>query len=192
MQAMDSYISYISACIYIYVYYIWSSFYRPGEVCSTKTGEFLEQRCKLERKTAYESIQQIALGEYHVYPQRYYEDANYPNNTFCVWNIANSGYVSFHIMEQQLQAPANASICAGPGCDCPDSVRITMGTNGLKLCGATPPSTRYHVSSNGLHVKFCSDNKHTAKGFFIRAHITSNDTVEKKREVKQVDCYIAS
>ena len=164
----------------------WSSFYRPGEECNWETGEFFEQNCKLERKTAYESIEQITAGEYHIYPPRYYEDANYPNNTFCVWNVADSGYISFHIMEQQLQAPANTSICDGPGCDCPDSVKITMGTNGLKLCGDTRPSTHYHVSSNGLHINFCSDNKHTAKGFFIRAHKNLNGTAEQKREVKQV------
>ena len=159
--------------------------YRPGETCEWVQGTILGQECKLERKTGYESIEQITEGDYQIYSPRYYHNEDYPNNTYCVWNVANSGYITYHIMEQQLQEPADSDSCDGPGCDCPDGVTITMGTNGFKLCG-TNPSTSYHASSNGLHVKFCSDNKHTDKGFFIRAYQPSSGTTVGKRETQQV------
>ena len=89
-------------------------------------------------------------------------------------------------MEQQLQEP-RTNDCEGPDCDCPDFVKITMGSNEVKLCGSVMPSTvctvKNLVSSNGLHAKFCSDNKHTAKGINILA---TKSPETKKREAKQV------
>ena len=163
--------------------------YRPGEKCEWVQGIILEQECKLERKTGYESIDQIVEGEYQIYSPRYYLNEDYPNNTYCVWNLANSGYVSFHIIDQQLQQPANINSCSGPGCNCPDGVTITMGTNGFKLCGSTIPSSPLHPSFSGLNVTFCSDNKHTDKGFFMRAYTSSSSTAVGKREAQKVTSY---
>ena len=163
--------------------------YRPGEQCEWVRGTILEQECELERKTGYESIPQVVEGEYQIYSPLYYHDEDYRNNTYCVWNVANSGFVSFHVIDQQLQQPANANSCSGPGCDCPDGVTVTMGTNGFKLCGSTLPSPPLHVSSNGLNVTFCSDNKHTAKGFLMRAYTSSGGTTVGKREAQKVANY---
>ena len=157
--------------------------YRPRIECKWVWRTTLGQECKLERKTGYEPIEKIA-GEYHIYSPRYYI-GDYRNNTYCVWNVANSGYINYHIMSQQLQQPANMNSCSGPGCNCPDSVTITMGTNELKLCGSAMPSATYYPSSNGLHVRFCSDNKQTARGFFIRVYKPNGATVGK-REAQQV------
>ena len=122
---------------------------------------------------------------YHIHSPRYYTNSDYPNNTYCVWNVANSGVVSYHIMDQQLQEPRTHD-CEGSGCDCPDSVKITMGTNEVKLCGSSMPSMKHLVSSNGLHVKFCSDNKHTAKGVFIRAY----KFYDKEKQVTYLITYL--
>ena len=126
---------------------------------------------------------------YHIHSPRYYIENGYPNNTYCVWNVANSGLVSYHIIDQQLQEPRTRD-CEGPGCDCPDSVKITMGTNEVKLCGSSMPSMNHLVSSNGLHVKFCSDNKHSAKGIFIGAYKFSDNVRVQKRTAKQQVTYL--
>ena len=159
--------------------------YRPGEKCELKRGNISKQHCELERKTGYTPIKNIS-EEYQIYSPFYLaENGEYPNNTYCIWNIANTGFVNFHILNQTLQEPTNISDCDGPGCNCPDFVKITMGNNEMKLCGSSAPSANYSTSSRGLHVKFCSDNKHTAKGIFIRAH-KATGIKEQKREVKQV------
>ena len=105
-------------------------------------------------------------GIYEIYSPLYFYDT-YPESTYCIWNIANEGFVSYQINDQQLQ---NASDCYGPGCDCPDYVVIRMGHNEIKLCGSKMPS-QYHISSNGLQVEFCSDNLHEAKGFRLTAYV---------------------
>ena len=84
-------------------------------------------------------------------------------------------------MEQQLQE-SRTNDCEGPDCDCPDFVKIRMGRNEDKLCG-NMITYNYRMSSNGLHAKFCSDNKHTAKGINIWAFKFPET---KKREAKQV------
>ena len=84
-------------------------------------------------------------------------------------------------MEQQLQEPMTDD-CDGLGCDCPDYVKIKMGRNEDKLCG-NMLMYNYRVSPNGLHMKFCSDNKHTAKGIYILAVKLSGT---RKRETKEV------
>ena len=124
---------------------------------------------------------------YHIYSPHYYSNNDYPNNTYCVWNVSNSGFVTYTIMDQQLQEPETGD-CNGVGCDCPDSVKIT-GSYEVKLCGSSMSSTDppfYMVSSNGLNVKFCSDNKYTAKGFDMVAYKPSNHA-KQKRETKQVN-----
>ena len=118
---------------------------------------------------------------YEISTPRFHSMNGYPSNTYCVWNVADSGFVSYHVMEQQLQEPMTDD-CDGPGCDCPDYVKIKMGKNEEKLCG-NMLTNNYGVSPNGLHVKFCSDNKHTAKGVYIR---TSKLPKIQKRETKQV------
>ena len=106
------------------------------------------------------------------------ENKHYPNNTYCVWNVANTGIVSYYILDQQLENPA----CSD--CDCPDSIKISMGSNEVKLCGSDMPSMKHLISSNGLHVKFCSDNKNTAKGFFMGANKLPD--VQKRRAMKVI------
>jgi len=75
---------------------------------------------------------------YLIHSPRYYH-GDYPNITYCVWNVANSGFVSTHIMDQQLEEPRTHD-CWGPACNCPDNVKITMGTTEVKLCGSVMPS----------------------------------------------------
>ena len=99
--------------------------------------------------------------------------------------MADTGLVTYHIMDLQLQEPVTKG-CDGPGCDCPDSVKMMMGNTEIKLCGSTMPSMNYLISSNGLHVKFCSDNKHTAKGFNMIVNKFSDIEILKRREAKQV------
>ena len=153
--------------------------------CGWEKGEILIPQCKLERKTDYKPIDQIRDAMYHIHSPRYYTHNDYPNNTYCVWNVANSGVVSYHIMNQQLQEPMTHD-CNGSGCDCPDGVKIIMGSNKMKLCGSRMPSMSYLLSSNGLHVKFCSDNKHTAKGIFIGAYKFSKYGAVLRKPQKQV------
>jgi len=81
--------------------------------------------------------------------------------------VANTGLVSYRIVDQQLQVPSR---CNKTGCDCPDSVEITMGAKKIRLCGSNTPSPTNQLSLDGLHVKFCSDNKYSAKGIHLLAY----------------------
>ena len=86
---------------------------------------------------------------------------------YCIWNIANEGFVTYRIVDQQLQEPDN---CNGPGCDCPDNMKIKTGANEIKLCGSKMPPIVNQMSSDGLQVKFCSDNMHISKGILVMAY----------------------
>lgn len=62
-----------------------------------------------------------------------------------------------------------------------------MGTNEIRLCGSSHISLHEQLSSNGLQVKFCSDNKYTARGFNLLAYKvdpTSLPSQLDKREIK--------
>ena len=146
-------------------------------------------QCKLERKGRYKPIERLArtneMDIYQIHSPHYFIHDNYPNNTYCVWNVADTGFVTYHIMDQQLQEPVTKG-CDGPGCDCPDSVKMMMGNTEIKLCGSNKPSMSYLVSFDGLHVKFCSDNKHTAKGINIVVNKFSDVEILHRREAKQV------
>jgi len=69
-----------------------------------------------------------------------------------------------------------------------------MGTNKIKLCGSNTPILNDQLSFNGLHVKFCSDNKYSAKGIYLLAHKHDDVPVSaavlpldhKKREIIEV------
>ena len=127
--------------------------------------------CQLERKSNYKPIERIrneSSGNYQIYSPQYYGYSEYPNNTYCVWNVADTGFVTYRIIDQRLQEPSN---CDGPGCACPDSVKISVEANEIMLCGSQLPQVTWQMSSNGLQVKFCSDNKQTAKGFIILAYL---------------------
>ena len=108
---------------------------------------------------------------YQVNSPRYFGYRTYPEDMYCIWNIANEGLVTYRIIDQQLQ---NASDCDGPGCECPDTMMVRMGSNEVKLCGSTMPPMVNHMSSDGLQVKFCSDNRHTAKGILLMAYRHNN------------------
>ena len=123
--------------------------------------------CQLERRTSYRSIPRNWDSIVEIFSPGYFGNNGYPNNTYCVWNVADTGLVSYHIIDQQLQEPSN---CSGPGCDCPDSVKISAGVLEIqKLCGSSSHDQLHSLSSNGLQVKFCSDNKQNAKGFLMMA-----------------------
>ena len=92
---------------------------------------------------------------------------------YCIWNIADEGLVTYQIIDQQLQEPGD---CEGTGCDCPDSMSIKMGVNEIKLCGSRMPPIKNQISSDGLQVKFCSDNMHTSKGILVMAYRYSNQS----------------
>ena len=122
--------------------------------------------CKLQRKIKYKAIDQ-SEDVYQIYSPRYFGYNEYPNDTYCVWNVANKGLVSYQIVDQKLQEPSD---CDAPSCDCPDNVKITMGSNEIKLCGSDMPTLSTQFSDDGLQVKFCSDNTETAKGFHLLAY----------------------
>ena len=92
---------------------------------------------------------------------------------YCIWNIADEGLVTYRIIDQRLQEPGD---CEGTGCDCPDSMSIKMGVNEIKLCGGRMPPIANQMSSDGLQVKFCSDNMHTSKGILVMAYRYSNQS----------------
>ena len=108
---------------------------------------------------------------YQINSPRYFGNFPYPDNMYCVWNISKKGFVTYRIVDQRLQSP---SVCEGPGCNCPDSMEVTTGSNRFTLCGSTMPSVVNQVSSDGLQVKFCSDNNHNAKGILLMAYRHSN------------------
>ena len=141
--------------------------YRPQEEqCKWEIGNISVVACQLERiytKKLYRSSYQ-STEEYDIYSPRYLETEDYPNNTYCVWNVAITGFVSYHIVDQQLQEPTN---CDKTGCNCPDSVKITMGSNDITLCGTGMPTVPTQFSDDGVKVEFCSDNTETAKGFHL-------------------------
>ena len=140
---------------------------RPQEEkCGWEIGTISVLGCELQRKIKYRPIDQ-SEDVYQIYSPRYFGYNEYPNDTYCVWNVANKGLVSYQIVDQKLQEPSD---CDGPGCDCPDSVKITMGSNEIKLCGSDMPTLSTQFSDDGLQVKFCSDNTETAKGFHLLAY----------------------
>ena len=145
--------------------------HRPQEEqCHLETGTFLaSSACELQRETyknlTYKSFYKSEV--YEVYSPQYFEVEDYPNNTYCVWNVSDTGIVHYHIVDQQLQESAD---CDKAGCDCPDSVKITMGSNQIRLCGSDKLVESTQISDNGLQVTFCSDNTTTAKGFHLLAY----------------------
>jgi len=95
-----------------------------------------------------------------------------------VWNIANEGQVSFRIVDQMLQNATDD--CDNDDCKCPDHVRIKTGGNEIKLCGSKRPDISNHMSSDGLHVEFCSDNAISSRGILVMAyrHAANNHTLK--------------
>ena len=147
--------------------------YRPQEEqCRFETETFLVSSvCELQRETyknlAYKSL--YISEVYEIYSPQYFGIEDYPNNTYCVWNISDTGIVHYHLIDQQLQEPSN---CDKACCDCTDSVKITMGFNQIRLCGSDKLAEDIQISDNGLQVTFCSDNTKTAKGFHLMAYKT--------------------
>ena len=113
---------------------------------------------------------------YQIYSPQYFgvfgfSALGYSNNAYCIWNISDTGLVHFHIVDQQLQEP---TACDKVGSDCPDSVKIKMGYNQIKLCGSNIPVVSTLISNNGLQVRFCSDNTTTDKGFHLLAYVLTD------------------
>ena len=129
--------------------------------------------CELYKKWDREISQQNeTFGTiYQINSPQYFGYETYPENMYCIWNIANKDLVTYRIIDQRLQ---NASDCDGPGCNCPDAMMVRMGSNEVKLCGSTMPPMVNHMSSDGLQVKFCSDHMHTAKGILLMAYRHNN------------------
>jgi len=126
--------------------------------------------CKLSKSSPTKVIDQRTeqYGTiYQINSPRYFAYADYSNNTYCIWNIAKKGFVTYRVVDQQLQSPSD---CDKPGCRCPDSTIITMGANEVKLCGSRMPAIVNQMSSDGLQVKFCSDNQQSAKGILVMAY----------------------
>ena len=139
------------------------------EECRFKKGKVLEQYCELE-KIRTKSIDQrnVTHGIIHqINSPNYFSMREYPNNLYCMWNIANDGLVTYRIVDQQLQ---NATDCEEDGCDCPDFMKIKMGKNEIKLCGSSMPQLTNQISSDGLHVSFCSDSHNKSKGILVMAY----------------------
>ena len=137
-------------------------------------GNVTTLECKLKHRFDIEiNHQNEGFGTiYQINTPHFFGCNTYPANTYCIWNVANEGFVSYWIMHQQLQNPT--SDCDGPGCDCPDSMIVRMGDDELKLCGDYLPSSRYHISFDGLQLIFCSDNYYEAKGILLTAYPPNN------------------
>ena len=126
--------------------------------------------CELEPvSTKVISQRQEQYGTiYQINSPLYFGLKNYPNNVFCVWNISNEGQVSFRIVDQMLQNATDD--CDNDDCKCPDHMRIKMGGNEMKLCGSRRPDISNQMSSDGLHVEFCSDNAISSRGILVMAY----------------------
>ena len=151
--------------LYIIGYY----FISPTVKCKYPLRNVTVLDCKLIQKTSFQEIDLIQEGfryTYEIYTPRYLGNNEYPDNTYCIWNVADKGSVTYRIIKQQLQEPSD---CDERGCDCPDSVTITMGANEVKLCGSKTVSSFNQYSSDGLQVKFCSDIMLGSKGVLIKA-----------------------
>ena len=84
-----------------------------------------------------------------------------------MWNIANEGLVTYRVVDQMLQ---NTTDCEDEVCKCPDHMKITMGGNEMTLCGSKRPDISNQMSSDGLQVKFCSDNAVNSRGILVMAY----------------------
>ena len=156
--------------------------YRPQEEkCGWEVGTISAPTCELQKATKNRTIHETE-GVYQIYSPRYFGYRDYPNNTYCVWNVSVTGFVSYQIVDQQLQEPLD---CDGPGCDCPDSVRISMGSYEIKLCGTDMPTVSTLLSDDGLQVKFCSDNTESAKGFHLLAFVLSDSVPVSTSDVNK-------
>ena len=147
-------------------------------------------RKQISQREEYGTIYQINSPNYFGY-------RNYPNSTYCVWNIANQGLVSYRIVDQMLQNVTTDCNEGDKDCKCPDFMKVTMGGNELKLCGSRRPDISNQMSSDGLHVKFCSDNAISSRGVLVMAYrhkeggnssfdFTTNVDSKKKRQVSSV------
>lgn len=146
--------------------------YRPQEEkCHYEVRNISVPTCELQRKSHKNKTIDLSEEVYQIYSPRYFGYRDYPNNTYCVWNVLATGLVSYQIVDQQLQEPLD---CDWPGCDCPDNVKITMGSNEIKLCGTEMPTVSTQFSDDGLQVKFCSDNTESAKGFHLLAYVLTD------------------
>ena len=156
--------------------------YRPQEEkCGWEVGTISVPTCELQKAAKNGTIHETE-GVYQIYSPRYFGYRNYPNNTYCVWNVSVTGLVSYQIVDQQLQEPLD---CDGPGCDCPDSVIISMGSDEIKLCGTDMPTLSTQFSDDGLQVKFCSDNTESAKGFHLLAYVLSDSVPVSTSDVNK-------
>jgi len=144
--------------------------FRPSpEICEFKRGKVLEHHCVLEKiRTKLIDQRNVTHGIIHqINTPNYFSLKEYPNNFYCMWNISYNGLVTYRIVDQQLQ---NATDCEEDACDCPDFMKIKMGRNEIKLCGSSMPQLTNQISSNGLHLSFCSDSHHKSKGILVMAY----------------------
>ena len=107
---------------------------------------------------------------YQINSPNYFRYRNYPNNIYCVWNVANEALVTYCIIDQMLQNATTGCDENYEDCKCPDFMKIVMGGNELKLCGSKRPVVTSQMSSDGLHIKFCSDNAIRSRGFLVMAY----------------------
>ena len=144
--------------------------------CTTPLRNVTVLDCKLIPRQPTKEIDQRneTFGTiYQINSPRYFGYNAYPDNMYCVWNVADEGFVTYRIIDQKLQ---NKSDCDGSGCDCPDTMTIEMGNNEMKLCGSKMPPIVNQMSSDGLKVTFCSDNMHSAKGILLMAYRHNNQS----------------
>ena len=134
---------------------------------------------------------------YQINSPNYFGYRNYPNSIYCVWNIANEDLVTYRVVDQMLQNATTGCDEDDEDCKCPDYMKVVMGGNELKLCGSKRPVIANQMSSDGLHVKFCSDNDISSRGILVMAYRhkgTGNQSVDltnvmvnkKKRQVSTI------
>lgn len=148
--------------------------FRPSEAkIKLERRKVLEPYCGLEKiRTRPIDKSNVTHGTIHqINSPSYFSLKEYPNNIYCMWNVADDGLVTYRIVDQQLQ---NATDCDEDSCDCPDFMKIKMGKNEIKLCGSRMPQLTNQISSDGLRVSFCSDSQHKSKGILLMAYKHKN------------------
>jgi len=148
--------------------------------CTTRKANITISDCELVSRTLDKKINQREeeFGTiYQINSPYYFGTREYPNNVFCVWNIANEGLVTYRVVDQMLQ---DASDCDDEACKCPDHMKITMGGNEMTLCGSKRPDISNQISSDGLHVKFCSDNAVNSRGILVMAYRHKGSQVTRR------------
>ena len=113
------------------------------DACTKKRANVAISGCEL-RPLPPKTISQRAeeFGTiYQINSPNYFIHRHYPSKTYCVWNIANEGVVTYRVVDLMLQNATTDCDEDDKDCKCPDFMKIVIGGNKLKLCGSKRPAT---------------------------------------------------